>query len=350
MKQLLLVLLIVSLSVACRKPVSSTAAPAGGTAPAASAPANATAATPPAAQAKPVPEQLPAILARVNGEAIERWELESAVRDVEARAGAPMPAEQRNEVLRGLLEQLVSMHLLAQEARTRNVTVADADVKGRIDQARQGFQSEDAFQKALAANGGSIDRMQQDITRRLQISKLLDQEITPKVSVQDNDIKAFYDQNLERFKESDSIRASHILIAIPPNASAADKQQARAKADAVLKKVQSGADFAQLARAESQDRGSAENGGDLGFFGKGQMVPAFEAAVFNLKPGEVSPVVETQFGFHIIKHQEQRAARTTPLAEVNQQIAQYLRAQQGEEKTAAFVEQLKAKAKVEMYV
>jgi peptidyl-prolyl cis-trans isomerase C len=347
-KQLLLVLLIVSLSVACRKPVSSTAAPAGGTAPAASA--NATAATPPAAQAKPVPEQLPAILARVNGEAIERWELESAVRDVEARAGAPMPAEQRNEVLRGMLEQLVSMHLLAQEARTRNVTVADADVKGRIDQARQGFQSEDAFQKALAADGGSIDRLQRDITRRLQISKLLDQEITPKVSVQDNDIKAFYDQNLERFKESDSIRASHILIAIPPNANAADKQQARAKADVVLKKVQGGADFAQLARAESQDRGSAENGGDLGFFGKGQMVPPFEAAAFNLKPGEVSPVVETQFGFHIIKHQEQRAARTTPLAEVNQQIAEYLRAQQGEEKTAAFVEQLKAKAKVDMYV
>ena len=180
--------------------------------------------------------------------------------------------------------------------------------------------------------------------------KLLDQEITPTVSVQDKDIKVFYDQNLERFKESDSIRASHILIAIPPNASATDKQQARAKADAVLKKVQNGADFAQLARTESQDRGSAENGGDLGFFGKGQMVPPFEAAAFNLKPGEVSPIVETQSGFHIIKQQEQRAARTTPLAEVNQQIAQYLRAQQGEEKTAAFVEQLKAKAKVELYV
>lgn len=286
----------------------------------------------------------------MNGEAIERWELESAVRDVETRAGAPVPAEQRNEVLRGLLDQLVSMHLLAQEARTRNVTVADSDVKGRVDQARQGFQSEDAFKKALAADGGSIDRLQRDITRRLQISKLLDQEITPQVSVPDKAIKAFYDQNLERFKESDAIRASHILVAIPPNASAADKQQARAKADAVLKKVQSGADFAQLARAESQDRGSAENGGDLGFFGKGQMVPPFEAAAFILKPGEISPVVETQFGFHIIKQQEQRAARTTPLAEVNQQIAQYLRAQQGEEKTAAFVEQLKAKAKVEMYL
>src|SRR4029077_12192443 len=98
----------------------------------------------------------------------------------------------------------------------------------------------------------------------------------------------------------------------------AAKKKARADAEAVLKQVKGGGDFAALAKQYSQDPGSAANGGDLNFFPKGQMVPAFETAAFALKPGETSGLVETPFGFHIIKLAERRPARTVPLQEVSQ--------------------------------
>ena len=347
MRQFLGFVLISLLSSACRAPAPSNAvpaaAPATGTQPAAGG------ASAPAPQAKPLPQDLPAVLARVNGEAIERAELDTAVRNAEARAGAPMPSDQRNEILRGLINQLVSIHLLAQEARARKVVVPDADVKQQVDQVRKQFPSEEAFVKEMIAEGGSVDLLQKDLARRLQITKLIEQEIG-KVTIQEKDISDFYQQNVEHFKEGDSVRASHVLITVSRDATPAQKQQARAKADEVLKKARAGADFENLARTESQDPGSAKNGGDLGFFARGVMDPTFEAAAFTLKPGAISGVVETPFGFHIIKQHEQRPGRTKPLKEVSEQIAEFLRSQQSDEKTTVFIEQLKAKAKIEMYV
>lgn len=348
MRQLHGLVLIALLTSACRAPAPSNATPAS--APATGVQSAASGSPVPAPQAKPLPQELPAVLARVNGEAVERAELDSAVRSAEARAGAPVPPEQRNEILRGLLDQLVSVHLLAQEARARKVTVADSDVKQQVDQVRKQFPSEEAFAKEMAAEGGSIDLLHKDIARRLQITRLIDQELAGKVAIQEQDINAFYQQNVEHFKEGESVRASHILIAISKEASPVQKQQARAKVDELLKKARAGADFAQLARIESHDPGSAPRGGDLGFFGRGQMDPTFEAAAFTLKPGAISGVVETPFGFHIIKQHEQRPGRTKPLAEVSEQIGQFLRSQQSDEKTTAFIDQLKAKAKIEIYV
>ena len=140
------------------------------------------------------------------------------------------------------------------------------------------------------------------------------------------------------------------MIGLPQNHTAEQKTQAKTKAQAVLKQVRDGADFAALARAESQDTGSAQNGGDLGFFPKGQMTPAFEEAAFKLKAGGMSPIVETPFGFHIIKVLERRGPRTTPLAEVGGQIKDFLEQGQRESKLEQFVAQMKAKSKVDILV
>jgi peptidyl-prolyl cis-trans isomerase C len=336
--------LVLLLSAACGRSASITAADS---ADAAGTTADGVA---PAAQVQPVPEDLPAVIARVNGEAIERWELENAARSAEANAGGPMPADRRDEILRGLLDQLVEIRLLSQEAHARNLDPTAAEVEAQLAEIRQGFPSEEALAQAMAADRTTLDKVQQDITRRLQAGKLLDSTIAPTLSVQAADVRSFYDENLERFREEEAVRASHILIAVPPDAGGAVQQEARTKAEGVLQKIRDGADFADLARTESQDPGSAPGGGDLGFFGRGQMVPPFDTAAFGLAPGAVSPVVETQFGFHIIKQVERRAARTTPFEEVSQQIGQFLEAQQGEAKTTELVEQLKAKAAVEIYL
>ena len=118
----------------------------------------------------------------------------------------------------------------------------------------------------------------------------------------------------------------------------------------MLKTIRAGGDFATLARANSTDTGSAQNGGDLGFFPKGQMTPAFEEAAFKTKPGTTSALIETQFGFHIIKVVEKKTARTVPLDEVRPQLTQYIENQNRQRETQAFVAGLRAKSKIEILI
>jgi len=181
------------------------------------------------------------------------------------------------------------------------------------------------------------------------VTKVLDAEVTSKIDVPEAEVNAFYKENTERFKQGETVHASHILIGVPQGADAATKQAARAKAQQVLKQVKAGGDFAALAKANSQD-GSAQNGGDLGFFPKGQMEPTFEKTAFSLKPGTTSGIVETPFGFHIIKVLERRPPRTASIEEVAPQIKEFLTSQQRQSKITAFVDQAKAKSRIEILV
>ncbi len=306
----------------------------------------------PAAQAapqppKPVPAELPDPVARVNGDTIGRAEFERAIRTIEGRAGSPVPPDRHDEIFRSVLDQMVAVKLLAQESAARKVAVADADVDARFDQIKQQFPTEQAFTQALASQQTTVDKLRSDIRSDLAVNKLLEAVVGTKVAVTDADAKTFYDQNLDKFQEEEAVRASHILIRVAPDADEAAKTKARAEAEAVLKQIKAGGDFAALAREHSQD-GSAAQGGDLNFFTRGQMVPAFETAAFALKPGQVSGIVETQFGLHIIKVTDRRPARTVPFTEVTARIKDYLTSQKREEATNTFVASLKAKGKVEI--
>jgi peptidyl-prolyl cis-trans isomerase C len=297
---------------------------------------------------KPVPAQFPAVVAKVNGESIERWELENAIHGVEGRAGAPMPPERRDEIVRGLVDQLIAYHLLSQQAHSEKMDASDADVDARVAQLKSGMPTPEAFQQALAAQGMSLEQLRKQTRMTLQVTKVIDADVNNKVSVSDGEVETFYNQNLERFKQGETVHASHILIAVPKDADAAAKKQARAKAQQVLDALHKGADFAATAKAQSMDTGSAQNGGDLGFFPKGQMEPTFEKAAFGLKPGATSGLVETPFGFHIIKLLERRPPRTAPLPEVAPQVKAFLTNQQREAKIQAFVNGAKAKSKIEV--
>ncbi|MBE3072931.1 MAG: peptidylprolyl isomerase [Acidobacteria bacterium] len=340
------------LSLACRRapaqPGTAAAAPGVQSAPAAQGapPAQAVPAAQAATPVKPVPATLPDVLARVNGEAVPKADFEQAVRSLEARAGQGVPFEKRNEVYRQVLDQLIGYRLLVQETKTRKLTVTDAEVDTQIAQIRQRFPDEAAFTKALGEQNVTLAKLKQDTRTQMMISKIIEAEVGPTISVTDKDVQTFYDQNKERFNEPEAVQASHILIRFPEKADEAAKKQARARAETVMKQVKAGGNFAALAKEFSQDPGSAANGGDLGFFPKGQMVPAFDATAFSLKPGQISGIVETPFGYHIIKVADHRAARTVPLTEVSQQIRQFLTQQQQQQKAEAFVNQLKAKAKI----
>lgn len=356
MKQHLCLVLLLAASVACQKspaPASSSApkpaaspAPASTAAPGTPLAAPGAGATPAPAPPRPVPAMLPDVVARINGEAITRAEFEQALKNLEGRAGA-IPAGRRDEVVRGLLDELVNVRLLKQEVLKRQMAVADAELSGAMKQLRSQFPNDAGFQAALKAQHLTLAGLKDETRMNLLVSKLLEQEVGPLVSVKPADISGFYDKNPDRFQQPEAVRASHVLVALPQQADEAMKKAARAKADDVLKQARAGADFAKLARTYSNDA-SAQRGGDLGFFPKGQMVAAFENAAFALQPGQVSDVVETPFGYHVIKVAEHRPARVVPFAEVAPQIEQYLVQEQRQEKTKAYVADLRSKGKVEV--
>jgi peptidyl-prolyl cis-trans isomerase C len=306
----------------------------------------------PAAEAppKPVPAQLPEVVARVNGETIAKSEFEKAIKNVEGRAGQPVPANERDRVYRGILDQLIAYRLLMQETRSRKIDVPEAEIDARVAQIRQQFPSEDVFKQTLAQQNMSVEQLREDARSDMRVAKMLETEVNAGVTVQPQDVDAFYKGNPDKFKQGERVRASHILIRTPEKADAKTKDEARAKAADVLKQVKGGKEFGELAKHYSQDPGSAANGGDLGYFMQGQMVGPFEQAAFSMKPGEVSDLVETPFGFHIIKVADKQAARTVPLEEVKPQIEQFLQNQQRQQKTDAFVNALKAKGKVEILI
>ena len=159
------------------------------------------------------------------------------------------------------------------------------------------------------------------------------------VTVTDNEIKQYYDEHQADFGTQEQRQAAHILIAVAKKASDADKQAAKAKAETVLQQVkQAPAKFAALAKQYSQDPGSAANGGDLGMFGRGAMVKPFEDSVFSLKVGEVSDLVQTDFGYHIIKLVAVKPAKIQALSEVKSMIAQRLKSQHANDKFAELAE------------
>jgi peptidyl-prolyl cis-trans isomerase C len=330
--------------------VSAPASPAAAAqAPAGQAPAGQAAAPAPALP-KPMPAQLPDVLARVNGETISKTEFERALQSIEQRAGGPVPADRRDEIYRGLLDQLVGLKLLSQEAATRKVAVPDAEVDARIDAIKKQFPSEEVFKQQLTAQKMTLDKLRADQRADLAIAKVLEAAIKDKVTATPDQVIAFYQQNPTRFQQSERVRASHILLTVPQNADAATKAKVRAKAEDILKQVKAGGDFAALAKEHSQDPGSAINGGDLGVFQRGQMVGPFDDTAFKLAPGTVSDLVETQFGFHIIKVVEKQPARTVPIDEVKDQVKQYLENVNKQRETQAFVASLRSKGKVEVLV
>jgi peptidyl-prolyl cis-trans isomerase C len=296
------------------------------------------AAAKPAAAAKTSPTD-PVV--KVNGKAITRGEVERALKviSVQNRTG-----QQQSEDV--VIDQLVSAELLYQAGAKMGVPDLDKQVTAKISESKARFPDNAAFENALKSASLTQKELEDLIRRDLIISNLVDKEVASKTTVSDTEVKKFYDDNIDKFKQGDSIRASHILCGVDPKATDAEKKKARDKAEELLKEIKAGKDFAELAKANSTCPSKAQ-GGDLGFFGKGQMVPAFESAAFALKPGEVSDVVETQFGYHIIKVTDKKAASIAKFEEVKDKIHAYLKNMKVQKGVIDYIAQLKEKAKIE---
>lgn len=288
-------------------------------------------------------------LAKVNGAVISREDVARAVKVLlsQNRITHKLTPEQMKQAEDAALEQLVSAEILYQAGLKLEIKDLDKQVDEKVTQGKTKFPSTEEYEKALK-NADLTEKALKELTRKdIVVGNLVEKEIAGKIDVSDQEAKKFYDDNQDKFKRAESVKASHILCGVDANASPEEKKKAKEKAEALLKRVKAGEDFAKLAKENSTCPSSAQ-GGDLGFFGKGQMVPSFEKAAFALKPGEVSDVVETQFGYHIIKLTEKKDAETIKFDDTKERIKEYLKSQKLQKAVADYITDLKGKMKVEM--
>jgi peptidyl-prolyl cis-trans isomerase C len=308
----------------------------------------------PAAAEKPKEQQTKKtspddVMVRVNGTAITRLELDRAVRVMlsQNQMQQPLAPELQQQAEDAALEQLTAAELLYQDASKLEIKDLDKQIEEKLAKNKAKFGSDADLEKALKKVDMTVKDLR-DFTRKdIVLSNFLDRRMAATAAPTEAEARKFYDDNLEKyFKTPESARASHILIGVDEKASAEDRKKAREKADALLKRVKAGEDFAALAKSDSTCPSSSQ-GGDLGNFGRGQMVAPFEKAAFALKPGEVSDVVETQFGYHIIKLTEKHEAATEKFEDVKAKIVDYLKQEKVQKDLSEHIEALKKVAKIE---
>jgi len=293
------------------------------------------------------PKPLPDPIAQVNGVPIAAADLQKAYKALSTnRGGAQVPAGKEQEARQFVLNQLIAAELMYQLAEKTPVADLDKKIDAAVARLKGRFKTEEEFRTGLAQQDLSEKELRELIRRNQVIENHIEQTIASKVKISEQEVRAFYDNNPETFTMPEQVRASHILIMVDQKAAEAEKQKARAKADDLLKQVKAGADFAKLAQ-EHSGCPSSKQGGDLGFFGKGQMVKPFEDAAWSMKPGEVSGVVETQFGYHIIKLTEKRAQDKMPFDALKARIEESLKQRKIGEQVTALMEAAKKSAKIQ---
>ena len=245
-------------------------------------------------------------------------------------------------------EQLIVQELLWQEAQRRGFIAEDALVDARLQEMKSGFDREQDFLFRIEEGGFTEESYRDDIKQQVSVRKMVSEGMTEETAVTDEDVEDFYNNNLEQMGTPTEVRARHILIS-PDSTSLADHQAAKAEADSILVEFREGADFVELATNRSQGP-SAAKGGDLGYFGPGAMVPPFEKAAFAMQPGEVSEVVQTQFGYHVIRLEDRRGGETVPLAEAADRIRSYLAQQALENAIGDLVARLRDEGEVEIFL
>jgi peptidyl-prolyl cis-trans isomerase C len=290
--------------------------------------------------------------AMVNGVGIsmEQYNKELNIQlDRVTRQGQQVSDEQMAKLKNNILDNLIEREILYQQSQKDGIQITDQKVDDQLASIKKRFPSETEYKNALDKMNLTEDQVKSQIKRGLSIRELIDQKITSKVVVTDEESKAYYDKNPQMFKQPAQIKASHILIKVDAKANETKKAEARKKIEEVQQKLKDGGDFATLAKEYSEGPSNAK-GGDLGYFRRGQMVKPYEDAAMALKPNEVSDIVETRFGYHLIKVYDSKPEETLAYADVKDKIAQRMKQEKVEKEAVQYVDQLKKDAKLEKFI
>ncbi len=303
-------------------------------------------------QSPPLPARNDAgeIAVEVNGIKMTKGELDKLVEKEISRMQSQIPAgqveEARIQLRKKVIDDFVNLTLLKNEIAAKGITVGDSEISSVIDKMKAGMPQGKTFAELLRQHNIELSELREEIATNIKIEKLIAQEAAGDSKVTDKEIESFFHANKNLFTKPESVHARHILIATDKKDTQKSRADKRTRAEEIRKRLVAGEDFAELA-AKSSDCPSKQNGGDLGTFTRGQMVKPFEDAAFSQAPNAIGPVVETDFGYHIIQVLEHNAPQAIKLnAETKRQIAEFLQQKKRQEAFEKLIKRLKAAADI----
>ena len=306
---------------------------------------------PPAADVDMValPEVNPTeVVAKVNGKDITEGDVQKVLQMFMKQMGGRIPPEQVATAIprirERIVEELIMRNVMLDAVSKEGISLSDtefAEVKAELSEELPPGTTLESY---MAETGTTEAEMREQMAVRKMIMTKAESLAKPT----DEEIQAFYAENKDGFSQGETVTAAHILIKVDPTDDDAAKAAKRERLEGLRKQLTDGADFAEVAKSNS-DCPSASAGGDLGSFGRGQMVPAFEDAAFSQTVGSVGDVVETQFGFHLIKVSEHNTAKTLEFDEVKTRISDILYSQKQQDAVKDFVDSLRSKASIERF-
>jgi len=291
-------------------------------------------------------------VAIVNGSVITSEEFNRELNPIKQRIsqqGQKISPVQLEGIRNKILDNLINIELLFQESRNNGIKVEKEAIDSQIKSLKQNLSNDTEFKNFLSELNLSERAFKLKIKKGIAIQKLIETQIADKIKISDEESKAFYDTNPDLFKQPEQIKASHILIKVEPGVDEIKKSEAKEKIKNIQQKLNKGEDFATLAK-EFSEGPSKNKGGDLGYFQRGQMVKPFEDAAFALKTEEVSDIVETQFGYHIIKVVDKKPEKTIAYENVKKDLTQHLKQEKTNQEVKIYIQKSREKSKIEKFL
>ncbi|NQU10806.1 peptidylprolyl isomerase [bacterium] len=299
----------------------------------------------------PTPTDPQTMVARVNGKDVVRSELDAAMKGMAmqlAQRGQQIPRERLPQFERDVLNEIIGRELLLQEGRTLAVTNLEALVNAEVERVTTAAGGKDKLDKALSDAQISQDVYRARVRDNLLVQEALRRAVAGQGQATEKEAEDIFNTNRSQFKQPELARASHILLRAAANAPDEEKVAKKAQIATIRERLVKGEDFAELAKEFSEDPGSAQRGGDLGLFPKGAMVPEVDAAAFSLQTNQLSEVITTGFGYHVLLVTDRQAARDLEFAEVKDRLLQNIQQQKSAQTVRQHVDVLRGKAKIEI--
>lgn len=303
-------------------------------------------------QPNPLTTDPAAVLIRVNGEEITRGDIQKVMDAAMRQMGGQVPPQQLQQMKAQMFERikndLITKKLLDAAIAATNIVVSEEDLAEALEGIRSNIPEGQDFEAALAASGTTLEELTANVKEQLATRTFLESKTENVAEATEAEAREYYDSHPDRFKKPESVSASHILIKTGEGDTDEAKAEKKAQLEAIRNDIIAGNITFQDAAATNSDCPSKAQGGSLGTFGKGQMVPEFEVAAFTQEIGEVGDVVETQFGYHIIKVDDRQEEGVVEFEEAKDQIMAFLTNQKKQQVVADFLKGLRDSATIEV--
>ncbi len=290
-----------------------------------------------------------AVVARVNGVALTEGQLEGVLDEMIPRAffHGNITRDKRAEYRPKALEELIKRELYYQEAKKTGIGVSEADIDKDVREIEERYKPQGGLEKVMKAGGVTMEMLRKAIGRDLTISRFSEREIGAKAKVSDEFLKEYYEKHKTEYLRPEAVRLRMISIFVDPVANKKERAAKKKHAEEVLAKAKAGGDFAALAAKYSNDDWRVK-GGDFGIRHKGQLDPEIEKAAFALKPGGISGLVETIYGYHFVKLEERLPRIQLSFEEMKDRLRKKLEDERTKELSEALLKRLKENSKIEI--